>query len=101
MQNIKQISTRKRETVSPVYPGYDPELLYVECGRCGAPVIWGEGRATRLLGQAGIDPLELDSSCLLVTDGCPVCSSRGQYTVQIFRVGTGPEARRPPYFGTA
>lgn len=53
--------------------GYDPELLYVECGRCGAPVLWEPGRATRLLDEAGIDPLELDASCLLVTNACPLC----------------------------
>ena len=53
--------------------GYDPELLYVECGRCGAPILWEPGRATRLLDEAGIDPLELDASCLLVTNACPMC----------------------------
>ena len=81
--------------------GYDPELLYVECGRCGSPVMWEQGRASRILEQAGIDPLELDASCLLVTDGCPMCGSTGQYTVQIFRVSAGSETRRPPYYGTA
>ncbi|GFH62526.1 MAG: conserved hypothetical protein [Candidatus Desulfovibrio kirbyi] len=81
--------------------GYDPELLYVECGRCGAPIMWGEGRATHLLHQAGIDPLELDPSCLLITDACPACSSKQQYTVQIFRIGAGAQSQRPPYFGTA
>jgi endogenous inhibitor of DNA gyrase (YacG/DUF329 family) len=82
---------------SPIPCGYDPELLYVECGSCGAPVMWGEGRATRILAQAGIDPLELDSSCLLVTDACPMCSARTHYSVQIFRVSNG----NPPQFGTA
>ena len=81
--------------------GYGPELLYVECGRCGSPVMWEQGRASRILEQAGIDPLELDASCLLVTDGCPMCGSKGQYTVQIFRVSAGSETRRPPYYGTA
>lgn len=54
--------------------GYDPELLYVECGRCGSPILWEPGRATRLLDEAGIDPLELDASCLLVTNACPLCA---------------------------
>lgn len=66
--------------------GYDPELLYVECGRCGSPVIWEEGRAERLLAEAGIDPLELDSSCILLTDGCPSCGSSREYSVRIFRL---------------
>ncbi|MBR4741346.1 MAG: hypothetical protein IK079_00390 [Desulfovibrio sp.] len=71
---------------------FDPELLYVECGRCGAPVIWERGKASLLLHEAGIDPLELDSSCLLVTDACPMCSrKKKQYTVQIYRISTSIE----------
>ena len=81
--------------------GYDPELLYVECGRCGSPVMWEQGKATHILGVAGIDPLELDASCLLVTDACPTCGGTGHYTVQIFRVSGDAQTRRPPYFGNA
>ena len=82
--------------------GYDPELLYVECGRCGAPVMWESGRATRLLEQAGIDCLELDASCLLVTDACPMCSgNNNHYTVQIFRVSAPETARARQTYGTA
>ena len=81
--------------------GYDPEMLYVECGRCGSPVMWGKGRATHLMEQAGIDPLELDASCLLVTDGCPLCGAKDHYNVQIFRMGTGSEQCQPPYYGNA
>ena len=81
--------------------GYDPELLYVECGPCGAPVIWEKGKATEIMKQVGIDPLELDSSCLLITDGCPLCGNKGNYTVQIFRISTESEMRHPPYFGNA
>lgn len=81
--------------------GLDPELLYVECGRCGAPVIWEKGRATTLLNEAGIDPIELDESCFLVTDACPMCSTqRKQYTVQIFRVSNGVEIYSH-YYGNA
>lgn len=79
----------------------DPELLFVECGRCGAPVLWDPGRATRLLAQAGVDPLELDSSCLLMTDGCPFCRPSGQYTVQIYRVSNVREGLLPPLVGHA
>ncbi len=66
--------------------GFDPELLFVECSRCGAPILWEKGRATKLLDRAGIDPLELDSSCMLITDACPSCSEQKEYTVKIFRV---------------
>ena len=86
---------------TPVPTGYDPELLYVECARCGSPVMWEQGKATHILGVAGIDPLELDASCLLVTDACPTCGGTGHYTVQIFRVSGDAQTRRPPYFGNA
>ena len=88
----------------PVLPqpeAFDPDMLYVECGRCGSPVMWEKGKASQILGLAGIDPLELDSSCLLVTDACPLCGDKGQYTVQIFRVSGDTPTRRPPYFGNA
>lgn len=95
-------------------PGYDPELLYVECGRCGAPILWEQGRATRLLDEAGIDPLELDASCLLVTNACPMCggpdSPQGQegttdeepgYEVRVFRVSAEGESFGAPRQGHA
>lgn len=95
-------------------PGYDPELLYVECGRCGAPVLWEPGRATRLLDQAGIDPLELDASCLLVTNACPMCGApepqegapegaggEPGYEVRVFRVGGESEGFGSPRQGHA
>ena len=93
-------------------PGYDPELLYVECGRCGAPVLWEAGRATRLLEEAGIDPLELDAACLLVTNACPMCgvpdghSAGGAdgdsgYAVRVFRVGGEGEGFGSPRQGHA
>ena len=99
MNDMRMMNAETVETiVLPKIPAilrpkaFDPELLYVECGRCGAPVIWEEGRASKLLKEAGIDPLELDASCILVTDACPMCSSKKkQYTVQIFRVSTVPE----------
>lgn len=81
--------------------GYDPELLYVECGRCGSPVIWDEGSATSLLREAGIDPLELDSSCLLVTDGCPACAIGNHFTVQVCRVSAGTTHDHPQLYGNA
>ncbi|MDR0816599.1 MAG: hypothetical protein LBN28_04330 [Desulfovibrio sp.] len=90
MQNAAKV---KHGCEMPVPRGYDPEMLYVECGNCGAPIMWGEGRATLILAQAGIDPLELDASCLLVTDACPLCTNRRQYSVQIFRVSSETPSR--------
>lgn len=81
--------------------GYDPEMLYVECGRCGAPVIWPEGKATTLLKHAGIDPLELDSACILVTDACPACGSKDEYSVRIYRIAANGAMGLPPTHGNA
>ena len=71
--------------------GYDPELLMVECARCGLPVLWEHGRSTEVLNGAGIDPMELDAHCLLLTDGCPRCrpSSEKAFAVRVFRVTPG------------
>lgn len=81
--------------------GYDPELLYVECGRCGAPVLWEPGKAAHLLDQAGVDPIELDSSCILVTDSCPACGQNSDCSVRIFRVSNSASAGFPPTHGNA
>jgi hypothetical protein len=68
--------------------GYDPELMIVECAHCGRPVLWEPGRSTAVLAGVGIDPLELDARCLLLTDGCPSCRPRqkGGFNVQVFRL---------------
>ena len=68
--------------------GYDPELMIVECARCGRPVLWEPGRSTAVLAGVGIDPLEIDAHCLLLTDGCPYCRPRQKegFGVQVFRL---------------
>ena len=63
--------------------------------------MWEGDRTARLLEAAGIDPLELDASCLLMTDACPLCGGKGAYTVQIYRIGRSPEKLLPPYDGNA
>jgi len=68
--------------------GYDPELMIVECAHCGRPVLWEPGRSTEVLAGVGIDPLELDAHCLLLTNGCPRCRPRQKegFNVQVFRL---------------
>ena len=85
---MQKISVKKPAPNSPE-PGIDPEMMFVECSKCGNPIVWEPGRSTEILLGAGIDPLELDAHCLLVTDGCPRCSSSGAYHVQIYRVEAG------------
>lgn len=104
LEELRQMAAMLNFRAEPL-PGspqpWDPELLFVECGRCGAPVLWGEGRTRRILDAAGIDPLELDASCALVTDSCPACGGKKAYTLQICRIGSGPASRRPRWYGTA
>lgn len=92
---------RERASASFRSAGYDPDMLYVECGRCGAPVLWEPGRAGALLREAGVDPAELDAACMLVTDACPACGSGDEYSVRIFRVSAGTPASMPPTRGHA
>jgi hypothetical protein len=85
MKAFKQLFAE--QTLPGTVPqGYDPELLFVECKKCGAPVLWAQGQASQILASAGVDPLELDASCVLMSDGCPACSAQPQYTVQIYRI---------------
>lgn len=89
------------DNLAPLPGSFDPELLYIECGRCGAPVIWEPGKATSLLKHAGIDPFELDACCMLVTDACPVCSKSDEYSVRIFRITDREHADLLPRHGNA
>ncbi len=66
---------------------YDPELLYVECHRCGQPILWEPGRTTALLLAGGIDPHLLDERCLIVSDGCSACSPEATgYGLAVIRI---------------
>lgn len=80
------IAVSEARVPDPLHKGYDPEMVYVECSRCGAPVLWEPGKTRELFRAAGVDPLELDPTCILVTDGCPACSGQGRFGVQIMRV---------------
>ncbi|MFW5837760.1 MAG: hypothetical protein ACOCVM_07105 [Desulfovibrionaceae bacterium] len=73
---------------------FDLEMLYVECGRCGEPVLWAPGDTTRLLTWAGVDPDGLDERCLIVSDGCPSCApEEDEYDTQVVRLR--PESGAP------
>ena len=83
---------RTAASVSSLFPkrGYDPEMLYVECSRCGAPILW----------EPGISPLELDASCVILSDGCPLCTSGDSFTVSIRRLTKPSAGGMPPSGGT-
>jgi hypothetical protein len=92
----------KTADIPPLFrkKGYDPEMLYVECSRCGAPILWEPGQTAKILQDAGISPLELDASCIILSDGCPLCSKQDSYTVSIRRLAAGPAGSEPPAAGT-
>lgn len=79
-------STLVTEAPVPMPAAFDPELLYMECAKCGSPVIWEPGRISSLLEKAGIDPMELDSACILMTDSCAACGQADEYSIRIFRL---------------
>ena len=58
--------------MEPEFP-FDPELLYVECSECGEPILWEEGKTRELLIMSGADPHDLDLSCMILSEGCPLC----------------------------
>lgn len=66
---------------------FDPELLYVECAKCGQPVLWSPGDTTRILAWAGIDALTLDEKCMIVSEGCPACQpDKKSFSTQVVRL---------------
>lgn len=66
---------------------FDPELMFVECHKCGRPLLWNEGEASNIVEQSGIDVKKLDSHCLILAEGCPQCSpGEGGYMVRVVRL---------------
>ncbi|MDK2957952.1 MAG: hypothetical protein PWQ57_3450 [Desulfovibrionales bacterium] len=72
---------------------FDPELLYVECGRCGEPVLWEPGDTTRLLAWYGVNPETLDERCLIISDGCRACDpDAAGYDTEVVRLRPADDA---------
>ncbi|WP_272701536.1 hypothetical protein [Desulfovibrio sp. Fe33] len=73
---------------------FDPELLYVECHRCGQPVLWKRGMTTKLLKLAKIDPSTLDERCVIISEGCPSCvPDETTFTTQVIRLNREKDGR--------
>lgn len=80
---------------------FDPELLYVECAKCGQPVLWKPGDTTRILAWAGIDASALDDKCMIVSEGCPACEpGKSSFSTQVVRLRKA-EGERPHKQGVA
>jgi len=66
---------------------FDLELLYVECAKCGQPVLWNPGDTTKVLTWAGVDTRGLDEKCMIVSEGCPQCRpGQNSFSTQIVRL---------------
>ena len=78
----------ERQPHVPSQPkGYDPELMFVECARCGRPVMWEQGRATVVLHGVGVQTSDLDDHCMIVTDGCSHCRpAEDDYRMKVIRI---------------
>lgn len=60
---------------------FDLDLVYVECSECGEPVLWDYGRTAEVVAWAGIDPLTVDETCMILSEGCPNCTPKDDYYV--------------------
>ncbi|HEU6437721.1 MAG TPA: hypothetical protein VE028_09735 [Nitratidesulfovibrio sp.] len=78
----------ERQPHVPSQPkGYDPELMFVECARCGRPVMWEHGRATVVLHGVGVKAADIDEHCMIVTDGCAHCHpEEDEYRLKVIRI---------------
>ncbi|GFM32586.1 hypothetical protein LN040_14210 [Desulfovibrio subterraneus] len=68
------INELHRPRFIPDVTGFDPDLMYVECKHCSRPVLWNKGRTSEILQDVDIVRVELDSSCMILTHGCPRCT---------------------------
>lgn len=86
----KHTELQKKQDKSPE-KGFDLEMLYVECSKCGRPLIWEKGTTTFLIQHSGIDQ-PLGSDWIMLSRGCPVCSpGQQEFTLTLARSGTSPD----------
>lgn len=77
----------------PHSAGFDPELLYVQCAHCGRPVLWTQGKLTRIIRDAGVSRQQLDATHVMLTEGCPECNpEQSEFRIQLIRL-----ERMPPH----
>jgi len=65
---------RIASALRPRRRGFDPELLFVQCRRCGRALHWEEGETSRVLAKSGVALDQLDLSMLILSDGCEACA---------------------------
>ncbi len=81
---------------------FDPELLFVECYKCGQPIFWEKGKTTDLLHDAGIAMQELDERCMIMAQGCPQCSPhKTQLELRVVRLAAENEQHFEDISGNA
>lgn len=55
------------------------DLLYAECSRCGQPVLLEPDQTADVILWSGINPTQLDLSCMILSEGCPMCDPEEEY----------------------
>jgi len=58
---------------------FAPDLLYAECSRCGQPVLLEPDQTADIILWSGINPTQLDLSCMILSEGCPMCDPEEEY----------------------
>jgi hypothetical protein len=53
---------------------FDPDLLYIECAKCGRALNWDKGETSLFLVRSGINTGTLDWSFMILSMGCANCS---------------------------
>lgn len=88
---MTEINIKKKSGKEPASKeDFDLETLYVECSRCGRPLIWEKGTTTFLIQYSGIEKT-LDSDWLMLSKGCPACSpDQNEFVLTL----AGPEDKR-------
>ncbi|MFP4317253.1 MAG: hypothetical protein ACOC24_05715 [Desulfovibrionales bacterium] len=67
---MQETGVTKRDQFQEVF---DPELLFIQCAKCGRSMNWSRGVTTKFLKNSGIDAEMLDPSFLILSMGCSEC----------------------------
>jgi|GEM_PF-6742822 len=84
--NTKKQSNKKTSSTH----NFDPEMIYVECARCGRPLIWEKGTTTFIIQSSGVGR-HLSPDWLILSRGCPTCSpDQDEFVLTLGRPGDNP-----------
>jgi hypothetical protein len=69
---------------------FDPDLLFIECAKCGRALNWEKGETSMFLVRSGISTGNLDLSYMILSMGCTDCSpDEFGYLTKLVQVSKG------------